>query len=398
MVAAVGTPFTTPGAATSLRCPRYETPLPPAFTQATLAAREALDAEALFRREMQAIPLLSEIEERRLALRMRRGDEDAKRQLFEANLRLAWFVAGKFASERAPQQDVAQEAALVMWRKMHKYDPERGRFTTYMITWLRVGAKRAAREMSSAIRRPLWVHDFEEQFWRLLDLRLAETGEEPTEALVDEILDALETGHPSGKRVGYTIPKSAKIDPATELSYTAAWEASAHEGGRSVASEEEWLATHASDYPETQLGADVMSELAGATRADVSQHVARIVGQAKLTEKEGAVLALRYAYDCTLQRAGDLLRITRERVRQLEARALAKLRLLDTDGCPASPTDPQSHPAQSHPAKRLSKTQKLATTPLWDVPPGALAALYAEAFSIRPSELPAAARAKGRAR
>ena len=249
--------------------------------------------------------LLSAEEEVLLARRVARGDKRAKDQLTEANLRLVVSIARRYSVPGVPMADLIQEGNIGLIRAVEKFDPERGfRFSTYATWWIRRAIARAVINQGRTIRIPVYIADTIHKVVRTTNELRQQLSREPT---AEEIATAL------------NIP----IERVHEVQYVASEPLSleAPVGERESAQLSDFLqtaSTRATDMSTTLIQREQLEAVL-----------------CQLTLREREVLQLRYGLnDCppqTLEEVGHYLSVTRERVRQIELRALKKLRKLDPD-------------------------------------------------------------------
>lgn len=259
------------------------------------------DSVRLYLREISRAPLLTAQQEVELAQRVEQGDEEAVQRLIRSNLRLVVHVAKRYLNRGMPLLDLIQEGNFGLMRAVQKYDWQRGfRFSTYATWWIRQAITRSIADKARTIRLPVHIQDrvrIMNNHWEELSRQLqrAPTDEEVAEAM-DISVDNLHT-------LLNALPEPISISrPVGEQG-------------------EEELAGFVEDRlalsPEQTASERVM-------KADIL----RILDTLPAREKE--ILALRYGLTDeqphTLEEVGRSLGLTRERVRQLEARALRKLR------------------------------------------------------------------------
>lgn len=251
--------------------------------------------------EIGRVPLLNAEQERHLARRVQDGDANAKSQLASANLRLVVSIAKRYTHFGLPLLDLVQEGSLGLMRATEKFDPERGfKFSTYATWWIRQSITRAITQSSRAIRLP------ESLVQRLRQLHQAETAwmEEHGEMPSDEDL-AGELGIPVDQvRQARQAPQNlTSLDKPLD-------EESGDELGQLI--EDRGTPTPL----RTALRALQRDELEKAFRT--------------LTGRERRVLELRYGLNGqephTLEEAGRVFDLSRERIRQIQNEALEKLR------------------------------------------------------------------------
>lgn len=260
--------------------------------------RDLLD---LYLREIGRFPLLSHPEQLAVAARARAGDELARKRMILANLRLVVHVARAHRNRGLPFLDLIEEGNLGLIRAVDQFEPERGlRFSTYAALWIRQSILRGLAEQSRAVRIPVQMFRQINRFVAVRRALAARLGREPSPAEIAGELDitvarverlrALQEGVQS-------LNTHEGVDAFEELS--------AEELGRAPDSVERLV--------ELQLEHEKIDRLL------------RSLGQ-----REEQVIRIRYGFHDgiarTLQETGDHFGITRERVRQIEARALERLR------------------------------------------------------------------------
>jgi RNA polymerase primary sigma factor len=253
-------------------------------------------------RSNQANRLLTAEEEVRLARRIARGDKQAKDTLTEANLRLVISIARRYSVPGVSLSDLIQEGCLGLIRAVEKYDPERGfRFSTYATWWIRRSITRAIVSQGRTIRIPVYVAETMQKIMKGYNNLRQETGREPS---VEEVAQRVEMPY---NRVEEML--KVALEPLS-------------------------LESPVGDRESSQL-ADFIQSQSTPTPSEVTMNLIRReqLDQmlAHLTEREHDIVRLRFGLDSgvpyTLEEVGDRFQITRERVRQIELRALKKLRL-----------------------------------------------------------------------
>jgi len=278
----------------------------------------------LYRNLPEMAVLRSEIEE----VRMRADDANAA--IIRANLRLVVSVAKRYLGRGISFLDLIQEGNLGLLRAVNKFDPRRGfKFSTYATWWIRQSINRSIAEQARTIRIP--VHLFE-SITRLLRIQRALTqqlGREPTN---EEL--ALEVGYLSPAEVQLVLRSQAE---GTELDTVVRrhWEYATLKVDRILRSAEEPVSLEGpvGDEDSSQLGdfiedADALEPMDAAAREMLREQVQHAL--AALSERERQVLELRFGLidgkDHTLEEVSRYFNVTRERIRQIEAKALRKLR------------------------------------------------------------------------
>lgn len=249
-------------------------------------------------------PLLTATQEEELTRAVQRGDEGARQRLIESNMRLVINIAKTYRSRSVPLEDLIQEGAIGLMQAAERFDPEKGfRFSTYATHWIRQAIGRAIDNKSKAIRLPAHVSQSLRKIERER-LRLArELGKEPT---TDQIANALGI---SAKKLVMLIQSSQDL---LSLDMTVGDSQGTTLGGL--------IKDNRTVNPEAvMMGTEAISELA------------RIL--LELNEREQKVMRMRFRLDgdSEAQIQEDIARemkLSRERIRQIEVQAIKKLRAL----------------------------------------------------------------------
>ena len=252
-------------------------------------------------KEIGRIPLLTVEEEKMLAERMLEGDEDAKMRLVESNLRLVVSIAKRYLGRGMYFLDLIQEGNLGLMKAVEKFDHAKGfKFSTYATWWIRQAITRAIADQARTIRIPVHMVETIHKVTRYSRQMLQELGREPT---ADEI----------GEKIGMSAEKVREIlkisqDPVS-------------------------LETPIGEEEDSHLGDFIPDEDTPAPADAAASTILREVIERELhtlTHREEHVIKLRFGlYDGrtrTLEEVGKEFNITRERIRQIEAKALRKLR------------------------------------------------------------------------
>ncbi len=279
-----------------------ELPELPALPAAEAAAHLLLDDPMkAYLKEIGRVPLLSLAEETDLALRAQAGDTAASRRLCEANLRLVVSVAKRYVGRGMSFLDLIQEGNLGLMRAAEKFEPSRGfRFSTYATWWIRQAITRAIADQGRTIRIPVHLIEQMNRVKKTSSMLLHQNGREAT---ADEIADALGIA-------------PARVRELTRLNF----EPISLE--LPVGEEED---SHLVDFIRDESADIPVDE---ASRALLHRELSNVLQS--LTPREARVLEMRFgltdgqAY--TLEEVGREFRVTRERIRQIEAKALRKLR------------------------------------------------------------------------
>ena len=270
----------------------------------TVNATDAGESDAVmtYLREIGRVPMITHEREIELAQRIERGDRDAMKQFILANLRLVVSIAKRYVGRGLTLLDLIQEGNIGLIRAVQRYDWRRGhRFSTHATWWIRQAISRAVADKGRTIRLPVYVNTALNRIRRERQRLLQELGREPTE---QELAEA--TG----------------LDPIRMVELQAA-------PGAPVS-----LELPVGEDEEQELG-DVLADTESASPEDIAttqtlkDEVQRVL-ESVLTPRERLVLQLRFGLGNgqahPLEQVGRELGITRERVRQIEAGALAKLR------------------------------------------------------------------------
>jgi len=252
-------------------------------------------------RELVGIPLLSATHEALLAERVERGDQDARNQLIEANLRLVVSIAKKYVGPGIALEDLIEEGNIGLIRAVSKFDYRRGfRFSTYATWWIRQAIVQAVQENTCPVRLPLHVVEEAKCLKRLRRQLYQELGCEPTLQML-------------AQQLGVTAERIGQLLIWTENPFS--------------------LDAPLSEEEKNTLGDTIEDNSKDAPTNLVDQHILReelerILGQLNTYERQ--VIELRFGlvddHDHTLEEVGKKLKVTRERVRQIEERAIRKLR------------------------------------------------------------------------
>ena len=259
------------------------------------------DPVKMYLKDIGKVPLLTGDDEIELAKKMMDGDEEAKRRLSEANLRLVVSIAKRYVGRGMQFLDLIQEGNLGLMKAVEKFDYQKGfKFSTYATWWIRQAITRAIADQARTIRIPVHMVETINKQVRISRQLLQELGREPTP---EEIAKELEI---YVQRV-IEIQKIAQ-DPVS-------------------------LETPIGEEEDSHLG-DFIEDEQAASPTDVvsfSMLKEQLIGVLDtLTPREEKVLRLRYGLDDgrprTLEEVGKEFNVTRERIRQIEAKALRKLR------------------------------------------------------------------------
>jgi RNA polymerase primary sigma factor len=259
------------------------------------------DPVRMYLREIGRVPLLTAAQEVALAHRMEMGDEEARRHLTEANLRLVVSVAKKYIGRGMSLLDLIQEGNIGLIRAVEKFDYHKGfKFSTYATWWIRQAITRAIADQARTIRIPVHMVETINRLIRTSRRLVQELGRDPTS---DEI----------AREMGLLPEKVREI--------------------QKISQEPVSLETPIGEEEDSHLG-DFIEDQKALAPADAASHqllkeqVEDVLDS--LTQRERRVLQLRFGLDDgrsrTLEEVGREFGVTRERIRQIEAKALRKLR------------------------------------------------------------------------
>ena len=259
------------------------------------------DPVRMYLKEIGNVPLLTTEQEVELAKRVEAGDEEAKKQLTEANLRLVVSIAKKYVGRGMPFLDLIQEGNMGLMKAVDKFDYTKGyKFSTYATWWIRQAITRGIADTGRTIRVPVHMVETINKTLRMTRTLLQELGREPTPEEVAERLNV------SVSRVREVLKISR--DPVSL--------------DTPIGEEDD---SHLGDFIEDD------SALSPADSAAFSMLRAELATALEsLTDRERQVVILRFGLEDgrarTLEEVGKEFNVTRERIRQIEAKALRKLR------------------------------------------------------------------------
>ncbi|MBQ8229629.1 MAG: RNA polymerase sigma factor RpoD [Clostridia bacterium] len=259
------------------------------------------DPVKMYLKDIGRVPLLSADEEVDLAKRMMEDDEAAKKRLSEANLRLVVSIAKRYVGRGMLFLDLIQEGNLGLMKAVEKFDYQKGfKFSTYATWWIRQSITRAIADQARTIRIPVHMVETINKLTRVQRVLLQELGREPTPAEIAE-------------KMGVTEDRVREI--------------------QKIAQDPVSLETPIGEEEDSHLG-DFIEDEKTTTPSDsvaftmLKEQLLGVLDT--LTPREEKVLRLRYGIDDgkprTLEEVGREFNVTRERIRQIEAKALRKLR------------------------------------------------------------------------
>ena len=259
------------------------------------------DHVRMYLKEIGKVPLLNAEEEVALAMRIEEGDEEAKQKLNEANLRLVVSIAKRYVGRGMQFLDLIQEGNMGLLKAVDKFDYRKGyKFSTYATWWIRQAITRAIADQARTIRIPVHMVETINKLTRIQRQLCQELGKEPTPEQI-----AKEMGMPVEK-----IREIIKISQEPVSLETP------------VGEEED---SHIGDFIPDE---DTQAPAESAAQTLLREHIIEVLST--LTPREQRVLRLRFGLDDgrprTLEEVGKEFNVTRERIRQIEAKALRKLR------------------------------------------------------------------------
>ncbi len=260
------------------------------------------DSVRLYLREIGKIPLLKSDEELALAQRVVAGDREAKDQMAEANMRLVVSIAKRYVGRGLDLLDLIQEGNTGLLRAVEKFDPDKGfKFSTYATWWIRQAITRAIADQARTIRIPVHMVETINKLLRTQRRLTQELNREPTN---DEIAKEMEIDVDKVEHIMKIKQDISSLDA-------------------SVRDDDEDSVL--GDFIEDE---DTISPEESATNQLLKEHVKQLLSG--LTDREQKILKLRFGLEDgkshTLEEVGQEFSVTRERIRQIEAKALAKLR------------------------------------------------------------------------
>ncbi len=259
------------------------------------------DSLRLYLREISRIQLLSAAKESYLAERAEQGDKEARNKLIEANLRLVVSIAKKYVGQGLSLEDLIGEGNIGLIRAVTKFDYRKGfRFSTYATWWIKQAITRAILEGTRVVRLPVYIMEEVMRVKRMTRQLYQELGREPTPENI-------------GERLGMSPERVSELMIWAEKVFS--------------------LDAPLSEEEENTLG-DIIEDVRERGPMEVTdqlllrEEIRKVLGQ--LTLRERQVIELRFGliddHDHTLEEVGKKLKVTRERVRQIEERAIRKLR------------------------------------------------------------------------
>jgi RNA polymerase primary sigma factor len=259
------------------------------------------DPVRMYLKEIGRVPLLSADEEIELAKRIAQGDEEAKRRLAEANLRLVVSIAKRYVGRGMLFLDLIQEGNMGLIKAVEKFDYTKGyKFSTYATWWIRQAITRAIADQARTIRIPVHMVETINKLIRISRQLLQELGREPT---AEEIAAEMDMSPEKVREIQKIAQEPVSLETP-------------------IGEEDD---SHLGDFIEDQ---EALAPADAAAYELLKEQLEDVLDT--LTEREENVLRLRFGLDDgrtrTLEEVGKVFGVTRERIRQIEAKALRKLR------------------------------------------------------------------------
>jgi len=259
------------------------------------------DPVRMYLKEIGRVPLLSAEDEVELAKRIEQGDEEAKRRLAEANLRLVVSIAKRYVGRGMLFLDLIQEGNMGLIKAVEKFDHTKGyKFSTYATWWIRQAITRAIADQARTIRIPVHMVETINKLIRVSRQLLQELGREPTP---EEIAKEMELSTDKVREIMKIAQEPVSLETP-------------------IGEEDD---SHLGDFIEDQ---EALAPADAAAYELLKEQLEDVLDT--LTEREENVLRLRFGLDDgrtrTLEEVGKVFGVTRERIRQIEAKALRKLR------------------------------------------------------------------------
>lgn len=259
------------------------------------------DPVRMYLKEIGRVPLLSADDEIELAIRIENGDEEAKRRLAEANLRLVVSIAKRYVGRGMLFLDLIQEGNMGLIKAVEKFDHQKGfKFSTYATWWIRQAITRAIADQARTIRIPVHMVETINKLIRVSRQLLQELGREPSP---EEIAVEMELSTEKVREIMKIAQEPVSLETP-------------------IGEEDD---SHLGDFIEDQ---EALAPADAAAYELLKEQLEDVLDT--LTEREENVLRLRFGLDDgrtrTLEEVGKVFGVTRERIRQIEAKALRKLR------------------------------------------------------------------------
>ena len=263
------------------------------------------DAIPSYLNRLTQVPLLTPEEERVLTRASKAGDENARKRLVEANMRLVINIAKTYQNKMVPLEDLIQDGAIGLMQAAERFDPDRGfRFSTYATHWIRQAIGRAIDNRSKAIRLPAHISQSLRKVQKERERMQRETGEDPTH---DQLAAAL----------GLTPKKLHTLLQSNLDTVSLDQTVNGERGGVTIGGL--IRDSGATGDPESLV-----------LDAEVGHELQRILSE--LNEREQSVMRYRFRFEGTdahfQEEVGREMKLSRERVRQIESQAIKKLKVI----------------------------------------------------------------------
>ena len=263
------------------------------------------DSVKMYLKEIGRIPLLTHEEEQELSTRMHNGDEAAKEKLIESNLRLVVSIAKKYMNRGLPLLDLIQEGNIGLIKTVDKFDAKKGfKFSTYATWWIRQGITRAIADQARPVRLPVHVVEKVNKLGRVRNQLVQKLDREPTDAELAEALDM------DIEKVSNLIKVSQDVISLDKFID--------NEDGDKDSTVGDFITKSSDEEVTPEQYSDGIDKVAFITKA-----------MGSLNDKERLVISLRYGLKdgkpLTLEQIGTRIGVTRERIRQIEAKAIRKI-------------------------------------------------------------------------
>lgn len=253
----------------------------------------------LYFNDISKIPLLTADEEKSIARRIQRGDEEAKKKLIESNLRLVISIAKRFFGSRLSFSDLIQEGNTGLIKAIEKFDPEREfKFSTYATRWIKQSITKAIADMTKNVRIPVHLIDEMNSYNKAYQMLFQELGREPTSKEI-------------GVKLNFPIKKIKKLEEV--IFGNVSLDSEVGEDGKDNLGD---LLEDSNTLRPDQF----------AQKQSLRANLDMILDM--LDEREAKIIKMRYGIDgpkYTLEQVGEEFQVTRERVRQIEQKVIQKL-------------------------------------------------------------------------